>query len=96
MRKVEIAIVGAGIAGLSCARKLQQAGHEVIIVDKSRGLGGRLATRRLAGTHADHGVCYIKPKETTVKRYLCWNEHCCSWNRLWAIVIPMSPVASTT
>ncbi|MBE9030932.1 FAD-dependent oxidoreductase [filamentous cyanobacterium LEGE 11480] len=62
MRKVEIAIVGAGIAGLSCARKLQQAGHEVIIVDKSRGLGGRLATRRLAGTHADHGVCYIKPK----------------------------------
>jgi renalase len=59
---IEIAIIGAGIAGLTCAQKLQQAGKTVVLIDKSRGLGGRLATRRLAGTHADHGVCYLQPK----------------------------------
>lgn len=58
----EIAVIGAGVAGLTCARKLQQAGRRVVVFDKSRGLGGRLATRRLAGTHADHGVCYLQPK----------------------------------
>ena len=59
---VEIAVIGAGIAGLTCAQKLQQAGKSVVLIDKSRGLGGRLATRRLAGTHADHGVCYLQEK----------------------------------
>jgi renalase len=58
----EIAVIGAGVAGLTCARKLQQAGRRVVVFDKSRGLGGRLATRRLPGTHADHGVCYLQPK----------------------------------
>jgi renalase len=60
----EIAVIGAGVAGLTCARKLQQAGRRVVVFDKSRGLGGRLATRRLADTHADHGVCYLQPKGT--------------------------------
>ncbi len=58
----EIAIVGAGMAGIVCARELQSAGRDVVVIDKSRGLGGRLATRRLGQTHADHGVCYLKPK----------------------------------
>jgi renalase len=58
----EVAVIGAGIAGLTCARQLQQAGKRVVLIDKSRGLGGRLATRRLAGTHADHGVCYLHAK----------------------------------
>ncbi|MGG6267967.1 NAD(P)/FAD-dependent oxidoreductase [Leptolyngbya sp. AN03gr2] len=58
----DIAIVGAGMAGLTCAQMLQQAGYKVVVMDKSRGLGGRMATRRLQGTYADHGVCYLKPK----------------------------------
>jgi renalase len=58
----EVAVIGAGIAGLTCAQKLHQAGKSVVLIDKSRGLGGRLATRRLAGTHADHGVCYLQAK----------------------------------
>jgi renalase len=59
---IEILVIGAGIAGLTCAQKLHQAGRRVVAIDKSRGLGGRLATRRLGGTHADHGVCYLRPK----------------------------------
>jgi renalase len=58
----DVAIIGAGVAGLVCARTLNQAGYQVVLCDKSRGLGGRLATRRLGNTHADHGVCYLKPK----------------------------------
>jgi renalase len=58
----DVAIIGAGMAGLVCARILNQAGYQVVLCDKSRGLGGRLATRRLGNTHADHGVCYFKPK----------------------------------
>jgi renalase len=66
----EIAVIGAGVAGLTCARKLQQAGRQVVVFDKSRGLGGRLATRRLAGTHADHGVCYLQPKGIAFSRLI--------------------------
>ncbi|WP_414754187.1 NAD(P)/FAD-dependent oxidoreductase [Anabaena sp. CCY 9910] len=58
----DIVIIGAGIAGLVCAQQLSQAGYSVLVVEKSRGLGGRLATRRLHGTWADHGACYLKPK----------------------------------
>ena len=66
----EIAVIGAGIAGLTCARQLQQAGKSVVLIDKSRGLGGRLATRRLAGTHADHGVCYLQPKGDLFRQWI--------------------------
>ena len=40
-----IAIVGAGLAGLTCAQFLAQAGHRVHVFDKSRGPSGRMSTR---------------------------------------------------
>ncbi|BBD69668.1 FAD dependent oxidoreductase [Nostoc commune NIES-4072] len=66
----DIAVIGAGIAGLVCAQQLSQAGYSVLVVEKSRGLGGRLATRRLHGTCADHGACYLKPKGELFKRFV--------------------------
>ena len=65
---MKIAIVGAGIAGLSCAEILQGAGHDVLLFDKARGGGGRMATRRVALPSAtvpdatvsfDHGAQYF-------------------------------------
>lgn len=49
-------IVGAGIAGLMAATDLRQAGCSVRVVDKGRGVGGRLATRRLGEATFDHGA----------------------------------------
>ncbi|MBW4516893.1 MAG: FAD-dependent oxidoreductase [Timaviella obliquedivisa GSE-PSE-MK23-08B] len=52
----DVAVIGAGLAGLVCAQALQQQGYRVVVIEKSRGLGGRLATRRLPQAFADHGV----------------------------------------
>lgn len=67
---VDVAVVGAGLAGLVCARQLQRASAEVVVIEKSRGLGGRLATRRLAGTWADHGVRYLEPQGPLTQQLL--------------------------
>jgi predicted NAD/FAD-dependent oxidoreductase len=66
----DVVIIGAGIAGLVCAQQLSQAGYSVLVVEKSRGLGGRVATRRLHGTYADHGTCYLKPKGELFTRFV--------------------------
>ena len=44
--RARVAIIGAGMAGVTCARLLADAGHAVQLFDKSRGTGGRMATRR--------------------------------------------------
>ena len=45
MNTQHIAIIGVGMAGVTCARTLRQAGHNVTLFEKSRGLGGRMSTR---------------------------------------------------
>ncbi len=57
-----IAIIGAGMSGLSCASALQQLGHNVTVFDKSRGMGGRMSTRRGDGWQCDHGAQYFTAK----------------------------------
>ncbi len=54
-----IAVIGAGIAGLSCATALQHAGFQVSVFDKSRGPGGRMSTRAGDGWQCDHGAQYF-------------------------------------
>ena len=59
-------VIGAGTTGLACARRLAEAGHTVLILDKGRGIGGRMATRRVildGGTaQFDHGAQYVTVK----------------------------------
>lgn len=54
-----VLILGAGLAGLTAARALTAQSVQVTILDKGRGVGGRLATRRLANGRADHGAPYF-------------------------------------
>ncbi|MEG3928249.1 FAD-dependent oxidoreductase [Microcoleus sp. T3_D1] len=63
----DVAVIGAGMAGLSCAQRLRQAGYSVAVVEKSRGAGGRVATRRVHGTRADHGARYLAPQGDAVQ-----------------------------
>ena len=57
-RTSRVAVIGAGMAGLACARALHGAGADVTVFDKSRRVGGRLATRRVDGLTFDHGAQY--------------------------------------
>lgn len=57
--EVHVAVIGAGLAGLSAAEALQGAGHEVVVFEKSRGVGGRTATRRAGDLRFDHGAPYL-------------------------------------
>ena len=52
----QIAVLGAGLSGLSCAHALQTQGVHVTVLDKSRGPGGRMSTRRADGWQCDHGA----------------------------------------
>ncbi|MBW3636907.1 MAG: FAD-dependent oxidoreductase [Armatimonadetes bacterium] len=55
----QILILGAGMSGLCAARQLKSAGFEPILVDKGRGVGGRMATRRFEGGTFDHGAQFF-------------------------------------
>jgi renalase len=50
-RPQHFAVIGAGMAGIACARTLAQAGHQVTVFEKSRGPGGRMATRSTPVRH---------------------------------------------
>ena len=72
--ETRIAVIGAGLAGLSCAQNLNTAGLDVTVFDKSRGLGGRLATRRADGLAFDHGAQYLTAQSAPFKRFVNANE----------------------
>ncbi len=56
-------VIGAGMAGIACAQALTEAGRQVLILDKGRGIGGRMATRRVTSAWGtmrfDHGAQYF-------------------------------------
>jgi renalase len=68
-----IAIIGAGIAGLTAGSILAKAGHHVTVFEKSRGFGGRLATR-YSGTddrlRMDHGLSYLPAGGVEFQRFM--------------------------
>jgi len=55
----DILIIGAGLAGLLAATELQASGFHPLVVDKGRGVGGRLASRRIGSATFDHGAQFI-------------------------------------
>jgi renalase len=60
----QVAVIGAGIAGLSCAAKLERSRCQVHLFDKSRGPGGRMSTRRADDWQCDHGAQYFTARDS--------------------------------
>lgn len=50
-----VIVVGAGLSGLACARKLQEQGRDALVLDQADGVGGRLRTDVLDGFRLDRG-----------------------------------------
>jgi phytoene dehydrogenase-like protein len=52
---MDVIVVGAGLAGLTCARRLHEAGREVVVLEASDGVGGRVRTDLVDGFRLDRG-----------------------------------------
>lgn len=65
-----IAIIGAGVSGLAAALRLTEAGKEVVVYEKSRGLSGRAATRSREGCRYDFGASYFKVRCNEMARLI--------------------------
>ena len=57
--RVDAIVIGAGISGLAAAGELAMAGCRTIVLEKSRGIGGRMATRRIGAAVCDHGAQFF-------------------------------------
>ena len=77
-------VIGAGITGIACAQNLQQGGVSSLLLDKGRGIGGRIATRRVSLRDTDicfdHGAQYFSPHDAAFREALAlagavsWND----------------------
>jgi len=67
---MRVVVVGAGIAGLMAAQSLSNSGHDVIIVDKGRSPGGRIATRRIDDATLDHGAQFFTVRDSLFESHV--------------------------
>lgn len=88
--KTDVLIVGAGLAGLALAHDLQGRGLGVRVLDKSRGVSGRAATRRTSSPESqfsearlDHGARYFTARHPRAVA-LAEGGVSAGWNRVWA------------
>lgn len=63
-------VVGAGIAGLLAATVLRESGARVCVLDKGRGVGGRMATRRRDGAVFDHGAQFFTVRDAGFRQWV--------------------------
>jgi renalase len=71
-KPLHIAVIGAGLAGVTAARTLMQAGHLVTLFDKSRGFGGRMSTRQTEFGSFDHGAQYFTVRDDRFRKLMQW------------------------
>ncbi|WP_424348065.1 FAD-dependent oxidoreductase [Kocuria sp. CH-021] len=64
----DVVVVGAGLAGLQCARLLEQHGLDVAVLEASDGVGGRVRTDVVDGFRCDRGFQVLNPAYTELRR----------------------------
>ena len=64
---IDTLIIGSGLAGLSAANRLTAEGMSVVVIDKGRGVGGRLADRRIGDAVFDHGAQFFTARSEQFK-----------------------------
>lgn len=77
-------IIGSGLSGLALAKFINEKKlGSVLVLEKSRGVGGRMATRRTLGTRFDHGAQFYRLKEDSQNYHEYWlkNEVTHEWFR---------------
>ncbi len=77
-----VLVIGSGIAGLAAARTLANHNVEVVVMDKGRRPGGRLASRELAGTVFDYGAQYFTARSPAFRQLvgaLAWEGVLATW-----------------
>ncbi len=82
MKNLLIAIIGAGMAGLSAATSLHSAGQKVHLFDKSRGSGGRMASKRNESGSLDLGAKFFKASDAGFAAML-EDWHSSGWIAPW-------------
>ena len=83
-----IAIIGAGMGGLSALKVLKAAGHHVTMIDKSRGSGGRMATKKVGDASWDMGTQYFSADDPA------FDEEVQNWLKQgWIEEWPIEPVS---
>ena len=79
----KIAIIGTGLSSLIAARTIADHGFDVTVFEKSRGIGGRMSTRRTdAFGQFDHGAQYFTARDDSFRRcVLDWQQqgHVANW-----------------
>lgn len=70
MSRSDVLVIGAGISGLLCATGLRRAGLTVRLVDKGRGVGGRMATRDVGRARLDHGAQFFTVRDRRFQSFV--------------------------
>lgn len=66
--RADVVVVGAGLAGLQCARTLTESGRDVLVLEASDRVGGRIRTDRVDGFLVDRGFQLLNPAYPAVRR----------------------------
>ena len=73
--EADVLVIGAGMAGLTAAEALSRAGRDVLVVDKGRGVGGRMASRRIGEATFDHGAQFVTAEDAAFAQTVArWQE----------------------
>lgn len=94
-----VVVVGAGIAGVTCARVLHDAGLAVRVVDRGRRIGGRMAAGLIRGRRVDLGAAYLTAREPAFRAVVddwCARGLARPWTDTFHLATPAGLAGTTT